>query len=399
MMSVISFFLVVLAGLLAVPVTVLLVEVIAALAARTPNASSSSRTAERQPLAVVVPAHNESTGLLPTLGDIKGQLRARDRLLIVADNCDDDTAAVATRAGAETIERHDRAHIGKGYALDFGIRHLAQNPPTFVIVIDADCRLAAGTIETLAATCAATGRPAQALDLMTAPDNASINYRVAEFAWRVKNWVRPLGLKTLNLPCQLMGTGMAFPWEVIRSANLASGSIVEDIMLGLNLARTGSPPIFCPSASVESHFPLSIEGAQNQRKRWEEGHIRMILRTVPRFIYEAVTRRNLDLLALTIDLAIPPLSLLVILFAGMSIITGSATLFSLSATALAINIISFVALLLAIFLSWLKCGRDVLPPARILAIVPYVFGKLALYLHVLSNKVEGKWIRTDRKNS
>ena len=53
----------------------------------------------------------------------------------------------------------------------------------------------------------------QILDLMTAPEDSPINYRVAEFAWRVNNWVRPLGLAALGLPCQLMGTGMAFPWD------------------------------------------------------------------------------------------------------------------------------------------------------------------------------------------
>ena len=57
----------------------------------------------------------------------------------------------------------------------------------------------------------------------------------------MKNWVRPLGLSNLNLPCQLMGTGMAFPWELIRSANLASGSIVEDTKLGLELASGRTP--------------------------------------------------------------------------------------------------------------------------------------------------------------
>ena len=101
---------------------------------------------------------------------------------------------------------------------------------------------------------------------MTAPDQSTINYQMAEFAWRVKNWVRPLGLSALGLPCQLMGTGMAFPWAVIRSAKLASGQIVEDLNLGLDLAMAGSPPIFCPSAQVTSRFPISAAAAERQRQ-------------------------------------------------------------------------------------------------------------------------------------
>ena len=88
-------------------------------------------------------------------------------------------------------------------------------------MIDADCRLAEGAVDQLTTTCLTTGRPVQALYLMTAPEGSAINQQIAEFAWRVKNWVRPLGLSALASPCQLMGTGMAFPWQVIRSADLA----------------------------------------------------------------------------------------------------------------------------------------------------------------------------------
>ena len=162
--------------------------------------------------------------MLGTLDDIKAQLRSGDRLLVVADNCTDDTAAVAKVAGAEVTERHDLARIGKGYALDWGLQHLSVDPPEIVIVIDADCRLATNTLDQLAMACATTRRPVQALYLMTAPDEPSINYRVAMFAFRVKNWVRPLGLRALNLPCQLMGTGMAFPWECISVSQFGDRS-------------------------------------------------------------------------------------------------------------------------------------------------------------------------------
>src|SRR5262249_18472589 len=153
------------------------------------------------------------------------------RVLVVADNCTDDTAVVAAAAGAEVTVRHDLMRVGKGYALDWGLRHLSVDPPDVVIMVDADCRLGAGAIERLMASVLATGRPVQALYLMTVPERSAVNHRVAEFAWRAKNWIRPLGLHRLGLPCQLMGTGMAFPWAVIRTAELASGRIVEDLRL------------------------------------------------------------------------------------------------------------------------------------------------------------------------
>ena len=54
---------------------------------------------------------------------------ANDRLLVIADNCEDDTAIVAATAGAEVIERHDLARRGKGYALESGLRHLGSAAP------------------------------------------------------------------------------------------------------------------------------------------------------------------------------------------------------------------------------------------------------------------------------
>ena len=103
-------------------------------------------------------------------------------------------------------------------------------------------------------------RPVQALNIMTAPLGSSVSYQISAFAWRMKNWVRPLGLKALGLPCQLMGTGMAFPWDVICTADLASGHIVEDLKLGLELTAGGWPPLFCPSAVVSSAFPAIGHG-------------------------------------------------------------------------------------------------------------------------------------------
>lgn len=395
----VSYFLVVLASLMAIPVSMFFLEIVAALIVPAHETPLRSRNGFSQRVAILVPAHNESAGLRLTIENVKTQLINGDRLLVIADNCADDTAAVATAAGAEVIVRNDPTKGGKGYALDFGLKHLSLDPPAIVIVIDADCRIAEGSIDRLTATCAATCRPVQALNLMTAPDESPISYHVAEFAWRVKNWVRPSGLHALNLPCQLMGTGMAFPWELIRSANLANGSTIEDMKLGLDLAQAGSPPLFCPSAEVKSHFPWSVEGARSQRKRWEEGHIRMILTAVPYLLYNAIRRRNIGLLALTFDLVVPPLSLLVILVAGMFIAASSAIVVGLSSTSLFISTACLVALVVAVSLSWLRRGSDVLPPNKIFSIAAYVLAKLPLYNQLLSRSTAPIWIRTDRADT
>ena len=342
-METIDYLLVIFAGLSAVPVAVFFFEVIAATTLHFQERLLQTADRPRRNIAVLVPAHNEGAGIGPTIADIRSQLTDNDRLLVVADNCSDDTSRIAVAAGAEVIERNDLSRTGKGYALDFGIRHLSADPPAIVIIIDADCRVAAGTIDQLAATCALTQRPAQALDLMKAPDCSAINYQVAEFAWRVRNWVRPLGLRALGLPCQLMGTGMALPWPLLSSINVANAEIVEDLKLGLDLALAGSPPVFCPGAAVTSEFPASREAAEIQRQRWEHGHLGIILQVGPRLIWQALRRANVPLLALVLDMAVPPLVLLGLITSATVAITGVAYFFGISAKPLIISVCSLAA--------------------------------------------------------
>jgi cellulose synthase/poly-beta-1,6-N-acetylglucosamine synthase-like glycosyltransferase len=397
MAGLLSLILVTFAGLVAVPVLLFCVEVLAAVLTRRPVFLFSARDNSRQRLAVLVPAHNEGLGLLHTLEDVKTQLSPGDRLVVVADNCTDNTAAVAKTAGAEVTERNDPSKIGKGYALEWGIQHLTVNPPAIVVIIDADCKLTPNSLDQLSTACSTTNHPVQALNLMTAPDDALIDYRVAVFAFRVKNWVRPLGLSAFNLPCQLMGTGMAFPWEVINSANLATGLVVEDLKLGLDLTRARNPPLFCPSAGVISQFPSSTTGARSQRKRWEQGHIALITRTIPRLVYESFTLGNFHLLALALDAAIPPLTLLGMMVLLMVTISGFSALLGLSSSALFLSAACLSAYLVAILLCWLKFARDILPLRSILSMVSYAIDKLPLYLQLLSRGGNSQWIRTDRK--
>lgn len=388
------------AALVAIPVGILFVEVFAAIAL--PRRSGLSRVddrSQRRLLAILIPAHDESAGMLSTLTDVKLQLQTGDRLLVVADNCSDDTADVARAQGAEVIERHDVTRRGKGYALDFGLQHLKLDPPDIVIMVDADCRLADDAIGALSNTCAATNRPVQGLYLMTSPAGAQVNHRVAEFAWRVKNSLRPSGLAALGLPCQLTGTGMAFPWDVIRSADLASGSIVEDLKLGLDLAANGHAPFFCASALVKSEFASSDAAAKVQRERWEGGHLDLIAAAAPRLLSRAVVRGDFGLLALTLDLLVPPLSLLAILVMSSFAAAVLFRMLGYGSASLPLSSVTFISFMLAIWLAWLKCGREVLPARDLTLIGPYLLGKIGLYAKRPFKKADAQWIRTDRAKS
>ena len=133
---------------LLIPITVLTAEIMFAL--DHDGESVAPETGERGRLAVLVPAHDEASIIASALRSVIPHLAPDDRLLVVADNCSDDTAAIATKEGAEVIVRSDALRRGKGYALDCGVRHLERDrrgPPDIVVIIDADCQVSDGAID------------------------------------------------------------------------------------------------------------------------------------------------------------------------------------------------------------------------------------------------------------
>src|SRR6185436_17440011 len=100
--------------------------------------------------AVLIPAHDEELGIAATVTGLRAQLAPGDRLIVIADNCSDGTAAAARAAGAEVIERQDTSRRGKGFAIVFAVDHLAATtPPEAVIIVDADCRISPSGLEIL----------------------------------------------------------------------------------------------------------------------------------------------------------------------------------------------------------------------------------------------------------
>ncbi|UVL76007.1 glycosyltransferase family 2 protein [Pseudomonas putida] len=392
MMTVLSWLLGLLAVIALVPVSVFFLQM---LLACLPPRTRPLGISVRPRVAVLVPAHDEAAIIRATLASITPQLLAGDRLLVVADNCTDDTARLAREAGAEVVERFDAVLRGKGYALDFGVRHLALQPPEVVIVVDADCQVGEGAIDCLARRYHQAQRPVQALYLMRAPAGSGLKVQVAEFAWRVKNLVRPRGWARLGLPCQLMGAGMAFGWHDLALINLANGHLVEDVKLGLDLCQQGKPPVFCPEALVTSQFPASQQGMNSQRTRWEHGHLGLMLADAPKRALAAIRQRNGNLLAMTLDLLVPPLALLVLTLLGLNLVTWLVYLLSGHAAPAWIALVVLAMLGLAVVLAWARFCRELIPFSVLLYAPFYAARKIPLYLGFLIKR-QVEWVRSKR---
>ncbi|PPC86857.1 MAG: glycosyl transferase, partial [Methylotenera sp.] len=344
--------------IVAIPVAVLVAQVFAALIyVKKPLNTQINKS---QNLTILIPAHNEALVIAKTINALVPTVNSAQQILVVADNCTDETADISRNLGATVIERQHSTLRGKGYALDYGLQHLKANPPEIVIIIDADCIADAAAISTLAHACIALQRPIQALYSMQMQTNPSLKQRIAAFAWVVKNHVRPLGFKVLGLPCQLMGTGMAFLWKDIAAVNLASGHIAEDMKLGVDLARLNKAPIFVPEALVTSEFPLDKNATKTQRARWEHGHLSIIVSDAPSLFLEAIKTKNVQMLGLAFDLIVPPLAVLVIVLVCVWLLGMLVYILTNNLTSFTYASLVFMFLFVAIMIAWGFFGKQII---------------------------------------
>lgn len=375
-----------------IPVIVLCIEVFSSLIKPGNELPKNIRSGR---VGVLVPAHNEAIGIEATLQCILPQLRPDDRCLVVADNCNDETANVARSCGCEVIERFDSNLKGKGYALDFGIKYFKNIPPDIIVIIDADCFIVEDFIDKIGLAVESTNRPIQALDLMHVKDLTSPVKRISEFAWTLKNHIRPLGLHNMSLPCQLMGTGMAFPWSLLSSVNIATGHIVEDMRLGIDFAIKGFPPIFFPDTKIYSFFPTTQHGIDQQRKRWEHGHISTIISEVPRLLWCSIRKRNLALFFIGLDILIPPVALLAAISLLHTGISGLIYYFTTFPVALIVSMSVLSVFFVSIGVAWFRHGRSIISFRDLMYAVFYLAKKIPVYMQFLYAR-QTSWVRAKR---
>jgi len=102
---------------------------------------------------VLIPAHNEATGIAATIQSIHsaGYPLGKLRVITLADNCTDNTAEIARATGSEVWERNDPANLGKGQALAWAFQQVSRDTFDFAAIIDADTVVDAAFFSAIAA--------------------------------------------------------------------------------------------------------------------------------------------------------------------------------------------------------------------------------------------------------
>lgn len=345
---------------------------------------------------ILIPAHNEAKGIGQTLSRLKNMLPIAAKILVVADNCTDDTAKNARACGVDVVERTDAAKRGKGFALDFGRAHLARQSPDCVIILDADCLPDLGTIEILAAAAIMSGKPVQSVNLMNAGAHAGPMIEISNFAFLIKNLVRQRGLVRSGGPAMLTGTGMAFPWAVFEKLPLASSNIVEDLAITVALTREATKPMLVEGARVWSEA-ATADDTLTQRTRWEHGFISTAARHAVPVLVAGIKNRQLASLRLGMHLLVPPLAILFAVGGAVAILLCALAALGASAVPAFILIALMASSLLLLGVAWWREGRALLSAGAIMRIPFYVLWKIPVYLKLVKGP-ETEWVRTNRQD-
>jgi cellulose synthase/poly-beta-1,6-N-acetylglucosamine synthase-like glycosyltransferase len=387
----------------ALPLSILSLEVLAGLMPM----RATTKPASWRRCVILIPAHNEAAGIATTLQKLNAIAPDNIETLVVADNCSDETAAIARELGAIVIERADNAKRGKGYALAFGRDYLAQSGPSqktadtcaapeVVIILDADCELHPGSIEALIGACLQTPvAPAQAVNLILPDRDASPLIQISGFAMVVKNLFRSRGMQRLGGGALLTGTGMAFPWSIFETAELSTGSIVEDLGLGINLTQAGYPPRLISAAQVRS-APASADAARVQRTRWEHGFLSVFRQAALTLISTGIRRASLPSLLLGLHLAVPPLAMLMLLVMLIFIVLSVLAVFSGNIAPLIFLGGATLVATGSLFAAWIAGGRAWLAGSALIRIPFYILWKLPIYAGFIRKRETG-WQRTPRQ--
>ncbi|GAB6145662.1 glycosyltransferase family 2 protein [Desulfocicer niacini] len=344
---------------------------------------------------VVIPAHNEALGIAQTLDSIKRADFPDDqyRMVIIADNCEDDTATVARQAGATVLERSDIHNRGKGQALDWFFKtHTDQYAQRdTVAIIDADTLVHPRFFLEI---CHSLSQPSvQVVQGFYGVSNPEVNWRTAlsAAALSVFHHIRPAGRNVIHATAGLKGNGMAFKTQVMEKFGWPAFSIVEDIEFSLHLLLENILVHYNPHAIVYGEMASKSQQAQTQRKRWEGGRMQLLKQYSAPLLGAFIEHPKIMFLDAFMELFTPPLSLVVagqvLLFLLSWLFYPHTTLvWGLCLYATVFYVFSGLILKKAPFYVW-----------RSLFCAPFfILWKIPVYVKLLGKKGIPGWERTQR---
>lgn len=266
--------------------------------------------------ALVVAAHNEERVIGQIVDSLKKLNYPKDLydIFVVADNCSDNTAAIAREKDALVYERFNTLKRGKGYAMEwiFDIIFKLDNKYDAISVFDADNVVSCNFLLEMNKQLCKGHKVIQGYIDSKNPFDSWITCSYSIAFWTV-NRLFQLSRYYLGMSCGLCGTGFCIDVEVLKKLGWGATCLTEDLEFTMKLALNNMKVAWAHEAIVYDEKPLTLKQSWNQRKRWMQGHADCAMRFFPKLVVKAIKERNL----IAFDCALYMLQPVRILFMGL----------------------------------------------------------------------------------
>jgi cellulose synthase/poly-beta-1,6-N-acetylglucosamine synthase-like glycosyltransferase len=367
-----------------------------------PRKKENFELASLRRVAVIIPAHNEERGISQTVAAVRAMKYPADRFvpIVIADNCDDPTAALAKEAGARVLERFDANLRGKGYALRWAIDELLKEEPRFdaFVVIDADSLPSERFLTVMNWYLEHGAAVVQASDLV-ARENQSWSAQMTRIGFYLYNFVRPLGRRVFGGSVGLRGNGMCFSRRVLEEVPWNAFTIAEDLEFGIHLLLKGFIVEFAPEAIVFATMPEVSQNAVSQRARWEGSRMGLIRRYAWPLLKRAFSGPSLACLDTLFDLVTPAMVNLMGFVGGMIVVSGGLYVIGVVSTPVYLYLWGILLGLgfIHLFVGLRIAGADRATYRSLMSIPRYAIWKLMVYLKMTRKWQSNEWVRTSRE--
>lgn len=346
-------------------------------------------------LLFLVPAHNEA---LLIVGCVRSLVhmdypREQRRLVVIADNCTDDTASLAREAGAECLERSDLDRKGKPWALAWALERTDLAEFDAVVIVDADSVVDPGFARAMARHAPLANRAVQGSHAVRNPGDSSMTRMAAVLSTVFYRYMYPLRSRA-GLSVPLTGNGMCIGAEILRTRGWRAFSIAEDTELYVDLTRAGHRIEVEPDAVVRSQEARELKQGKVQRTRWRAGRLAILKRIGPEVLRagDLGPRQKLDMLG---ELLAP--GPLVHLGVALLLAVPVLLLQPPGATALMVLLLLPPARLGVYTLLAIRDQPDPAGTVRAFLFLPvYLVWRLGMEVVALRTDGDRSWVRTDR---
>ncbi len=233
--------------------------------------AAKPQLAQRPRFLFLIPAHNEALLIADTLRSLQrlDYPSAATHIVVIADNCTDDTAAIVRSAGIECLERHDPAAPGKPRAIAWALDRLRISDYDAMVIIDADTVVDAAFASGLASGAPLRDKAVQGYNGVSNPDENAVTRMAAVFADAKCRYAYGLKQRAgLNVPLRLGG---CLGTAVLAKYGWQAFSIGEDWELYAQLTAWGVRIEGVDGARVFAQEARSLDQSAPQRQRWTAG--------------------------------------------------------------------------------------------------------------------------------